>query len=239
MSASDPITAFDAFVARVDRLERRERALVAALVVALLLAALPTVLLALQSRRPDALDARELVLRDSGGRIRARLGVREERPGGASVVQLLDPSGNVVTALEASDKGASLLRFLGPDGRSQAELVTDDSGPALTFFNEQGSPRAWIGILGDQPALELIDASGAPRASLHIAEDQPRLEFFDADGHGVERANAAVPTGTRRVQREQREPLFDSEDFGPGSGEAEIQSVPIQRSRTYPPGTLG
>lgn len=116
---------------------------------------------------PEAPSApRELTVQDAEGRVRARLGVDEA---GAAYLELIGPGQSGGARLFSAEGGAGLelrdgaarrvglgwaadaggadratLELLDRAGVRRAELVASDAVPALTLYNEHGTPSAGV-----------------------------------------------------------------------------------------------
>ena len=107
----------------------------------------------------ESLEARQFVLRDSSGRVRAALG---SSPGGAVGLNLDDASGRTVITLDVEDNGS----------------------PGLDLYDHTGRRRAIIALARQgTPGVGLYDAQGKLRTSLDVpAADIPGLAFYHENG---------------------------------------------------------
>jgi hypothetical protein len=109
----------------------------------------------------DSVEARQFVLRDSSGRVRAALG---SNPDGAVGLNLDDAN-----------------------GRTLATLVVDSKGsPGLDLYDQGGKRRAVIAVSAEGvPGVGLYDANGRLKTSLDApAVNTPGLAFYN-DGKPV------------------------------------------------------
>ena len=142
-----------------ERLRRRMGLLLAASGVAALaaVAALVVALGAAPGLSGGTVEARELVLRDAAGEVRARLGTTAD--------------------------GAARMVLVDRDGRARMRLsLLADGSPGITFADRAGRPRVVLGLLPDQSAnLVMADGAGRTRAVLgYSADDAVTLLFADA-----------------------------------------------------------
>jgi len=96
--------------------------------------------------------------------------------------------GIVIAALLAGIAGGWLGgEFSRPPVAEAAEapmVLPQLNARGFTLMDEQGRPRATIGMLTDGlPALTLMDAKGNHRAGLRITPDGPALAFMDEKGN--------------------------------------------------------
>jgi hypothetical protein len=107
----------------------------------------------------EALEARQFVLRDSSGKVRAALGAS---PDGAVGLSLHDASGRTRVSLDVEDSGS----------------------PGLDLYDQDGKRRALL-ALGQEgtPGVGLYDAGGKLRTSLDVpAANTPGLAFYRRNG---------------------------------------------------------
>ena len=119
-------------------------------------------LIAMAQASPSATDvsqAREFLLRDDSGRVRAVLGT--------------SPDGAVGFSLDDAN------------GQTRVTLAVDRNGsPGLDLFDQSGKRRAIISLgQHGEPGAGLYDAQGKLRTSLDIpAVTNPGLAFYHEDG---------------------------------------------------------
>jgi hypothetical protein len=107
----------------------------------------------------EALEARQFVLRDSSGTVRAALG---SSPDGAVGLSLHDASGRTRVTLDVEDSGS----------------------PGLDLYDQDGKRRVLI-AMGQEgtPGVGLYDAGGKLRTSLDVpAANTPGLAFYHRNG---------------------------------------------------------
>jgi hypothetical protein len=183
---------------RLDRLERQNRRLERALLVAMAAVGALVFLGLTGPQKGDAsaqtVEAQKIILRDSRGRIRASLGASEaggelvlyDADGDARVqlftesdgsgLKFFDHAGKPRAGLAEGSKVAGLA-FYNPEGKEQAEVAVDVDGPIVALSDKQESRRAVLRLEAEEPALTLYDADGRSRAALGDA-----LEIFDGSG---------------------------------------------------------
>ncbi len=156
----------DEFVGRLRRLElklaelqrsnRRLRLMIGALV--LTGGALMTMAQS-SSGVSESLEARQFVLRDDSGRVRAALG---STPDGAVGLNLDDASGRTLITLDVEGNGS----------------------PGLDLYDHTGKRRAIIALAQQgTPGVGLYDAHGKLRTSLDVpAANTPGLAFYHENG---------------------------------------------------------
>jgi hypothetical protein len=108
---------------------------------------------------PDTLQAQQILLRDSTGKLRGAIGVMPD--------------------------GAVGLNFEDPAGRTRLTVDLASSGtPGVDLFDQDGKMRLTIalGPAGD-PGIGLYDPNGHLRTSLDVpAAQTPGLSFYHSDG---------------------------------------------------------
>lgn len=98
-------------------------------------------------------DTTDLVLRDEGGLVRARLGLQDGNPG---------------------------LAFYDKDGRQRVGLFVEAEGPIFTLTSEGDRTRVVVAERNDAAVVVLRDPEGAPRAALTVQEDgSPTIFLLD------------------------------------------------------------
>ncbi len=164
MQADDRV---DTLTEELARLRARHRRLswIAALTLVVAYAALVTAV-AVFVRTPSSggvriLDARELVLRDDQGTVRA--------------------------ALTLESDGSPTLDLYDRDGKDRARLaVRADGFPGLHLYDENGRARAALFDSSGFAALGFQGGDGRPRALLSVfADGSATFNLFDKDGKGV------------------------------------------------------
>lgn len=143
-------------IAELERCNRRLRHALAAL---LLCGGALIVMAQAGSGTSESVEARQFVLRDSSGRVRAALG---SNPDGAVGLNLDDAN-----------------------GRTLATLVVDGKGsPGLDLYDQSGKRRAMIAVAPQgTPGVGLYDANGRLRTSLDSpTANAPGLAFYNDHG---------------------------------------------------------
>jgi hypothetical protein len=143
-------------LADLQRSNRRLRVMIGAL--ALVGGALITMAQA-SSSGSEVVEARQFVLRDDSGRVRAVLGTT---PDGAAGLNLDDASGKTRVALDVDYAGS----------------------PGLDLFDQNGKRRALVSLSSNgEPGVGLYDSEGKLRTSVDIpAVNTPGLSFYHEDG---------------------------------------------------------
>jgi hypothetical protein len=144
---------------KLDDLQRSNRRLKAAIGSLVLVGGALITMAQASPSTSELADAREFVLRDDSGRIRAVLGTSPDETVGLS----LDDA----------------------NGRTRATLAVDHNGsPGLDLIDQNGKRRAIIALSKDgDPGAGLYDSQGKLRASLDIPNvNIPGLAFYHEDG---------------------------------------------------------
>ncbi len=150
---------------------------------------------------PRSLEAKNFVLKDEAGRVRASLGFRQD---GTPGFALMDEQSKVRLALDLATNGAPGVNLYDPSGALLAAVaVRPDGSPGLGFFDPTGKIRLSLdsGQRGEAPGLNLFDRSGTLRAAMAVRpDDTPGVGLFDDQGeiflsldstHGVRKPNGA------------------------------------------------
>jgi hypothetical protein len=160
----------DAVAARLAALERshrRLRALVGALVLALLAALLAG------AGNDGVLVGRTLKLLDDQGRVRVLL-----TP--TSGLSFLDAKSRARAIVGLDGDGAPGLVLNGDDSRAILNVNAD--GPALTMTGAGGALRAILALVKGQPGLVFLDREERERVRFSVEESGGRGLLRDADG---------------------------------------------------------
>ena len=143
---------------RLTRLERKNRRLTLALLLAGLASAAGCNILPGDQTRfvPTEVKANQFTLVDGNGKPRAILNV---------------------------DKDGPTFGLLDENGKPRAGLGVGKDGPVLALFHENGNPRAGLGVSKYGPRLALCDESGKERVSLSADKQHgPALILYDENG---------------------------------------------------------
>ena len=144
-------------------------------------------------------EADEFVLKDSTGRVRARLGMAEEGP-----------------ALNLYDE----------NGQPTAMLGSPPGGPGLVLLDAQGKPRASVAVMADGPHVTLYDAEGKVRARWAVLENVPALTFDDDGGRTrLGFGRVAIRTLGGHVRCPRQASLFDTTNTDPVITGCKVPSV--------------
>jgi hypothetical protein len=175
---------------RVDELEientrlRRSTSLLAAAALVALALSIGTTLFVQTSRGrvADVVQARQFVLRDAAGHVRAVIGSTAE---GGSRFSMQDRSGRDRLRLTLLADGSPGLSFADPEGRSRAVLAfLPDETVNLVFADRTGRTRAVFGLMPDESStLVFADRLGETRIGLGVdAGGDAGLSLFERDG---------------------------------------------------------
>jgi hypothetical protein len=127
------------------------------------------------------LEARNFVLRDEAGKMRAALAIR---PDGTPGLGFFDESGRIRLSMDLGPTGPA-VNLMNGIGQPQAALaVRPDGLPGLAIFDQTGQARLSLDVTeGGAPSLHLYGKQGQVRAAVAIRpDDTPGLGFFDAEG---------------------------------------------------------
>jgi hypothetical protein len=155
----------------------------AAAVLTVLLGSLPLFLQA--SAKSRVAEARGLIIKDSHGVVRGRLGFFDHD----TFLTLYDPSQRAQITLTATPHGP-LFTLYGAAEKPQATLGLGREGPSLVLLAPDGEkPQARLAATQRGPILSLFDANGQSRAVLQYAlqesaapSAQPSLVLSDTTG---------------------------------------------------------
>jgi hypothetical protein len=180
------------------RLRRRVQLLGAGVIAALLLSVGGAILLyAERSRVADSVHARQFVVRDAAGNVRAVLG---PTPEGGSRFSMQDPNGRDRLRLTLLADGSPGLSFADGDGQSRAVLAFLPDGTAnLVFADRTGRTRAVFGLMPDESStLVFADRMGETRVGLGVDPDgSAGLSVFEDDrAPTAQPARDTVPADT-------------------------------------------
>jgi hypothetical protein len=144
-------------------------------------AGLGVLLLAGAAALTPCLEARNFVLRDESGKMRAALAIR---PDGTPGLGFFDESGRVRLSMDLGPTGPA-VNLMNGIGQPQAALaVRPDGLPGLAIFDPSGQARLSLDVTeAGIPSLHLYGKQGQLRAALAIRPDgSPGLGFFDDEG---------------------------------------------------------
>ena len=182
---------------RVERLERRNRQLVMMFVAVV---GVGVLLVFLASRMATAqagsvafekVRAKELVIVDSLGRLRADLSVAD---GGGPMLALYDASGMGRVSLSMEDD-SPMLALYDASGKGGIGLLVSGSSSELSLHGVAGKARASLSVARGVPALTLYDASEELRVALSVFGDVSSLSLFDTLGEPHVRLAAINESG--------------------------------------------
>jgi hypothetical protein len=130
---------------------------------------------------PQSLEARNFILRDDSGKMRAALAMRAD---GTPGLAFFEKDGKVRLSLDLGADGPA-INLMNGIGKPQAALaMRRDGTPGLGLFDPQGHARVSLDIhSGGLPGINLYDEKGLIRAALAVRPDgSPGLGLFTADG---------------------------------------------------------
>jgi hypothetical protein len=161
---------------RLTQLERNNRRLTVALVLAGLAAILVVAgYMVSPLAVPDEVRAHRFSLVDGDGKVRVGLVVSENVP----IFAMFDENGNRQIGLGV-DKNGPGLNLFDTNGKLRTGLTISKGVPSLDLFDENGKQRARLGSK-DGAGLVLYDNNGKMRAGLAVLNNIPSLDLFDTN----------------------------------------------------------
>jgi len=150
----------------------------------LVCACLPVVALAgAADLRQSTIEAKEFVLRDDSGSMRASLAIR---PDGTPGLGLFDKGGKVRLSLDMSADGDGSLNLHDASGNLRAAIaIRPDGTPGVGLFGNKGQARASLDVGPDgSSGVNVYNDEGTLRAAMAVrADTTPAIGLFDT--HGV------------------------------------------------------
>ena len=167
---------------RLDRVERENRRLKQAGVVALAVIAAVVLMGQGTGKVAKVVEAKRFVLLDASGETRA---VLTQTKGGSSLY-LYDDKGKLRVGLVSGAADETGLSLYDADGERRAILaLKPETSPALRFAAQPKKPQAALGV-AHVPTVLLFDDGGKPRATLLLSSDgSPVLAFNDNIGEVI------------------------------------------------------
>lgn len=109
----------------------------------------------------ESLEARQFVLRDSTGRVRAALGTS---PDGAVGLNLDDANGHTAVTLDVEANGSPGLDLYDHNGRRRAIIALAQQGtPGVGLYDPQGKLRTSLDVpAANTPGLAFYHENGKP-----------------------------------------------------------------------------
>ena len=127
----------------------------------------------------DVVNATQVNIIDSGGRLRAVLAAEDER--GMTSLAFYGPNGSRRGLVGAEADGTPVLRFNNPAGVGRLLARLQDDEPVI-MVGDEAAPSVLIGSLGGTPIVDLSDR-GRPRLRMTLGDQgDPRLSLFNAAG---------------------------------------------------------
>jgi len=152
---------------------------------------------------PKAMEAERFVLRDTGGRVRAALGMEGY---GSVGLWLLDSAGKTRAGVGVSREGSPVMALADQTGKSRLSLTLTD-GPGLSL-RDQDRTRISLSVLAEGSGIYVWDQAGRERVVLIVAADGSQVLGFQGQrrqGHlegAVIAAGWAEETATGRENNE-------------------------------------
>ena len=184
---------------RIHRLERQNRRLWALAILPILVLG-PLILMAESSPQPRTIEAESIVLKDSDGKVRARLGtkdhnVRLEFFDQKDVLRLQLGVGDQRTTISLGDAAGRMRGMLGVDKADEAIMgITGEEGHFATALTVSGGIAGLkvndvkgnlaAGLLTTPAgnALTVSDSAGRPRLAVTVPLTGPGLLVLDESG---------------------------------------------------------
>ena len=110
---------------------------------------------------PETLQAQQFVLRDSGGKVRAAMGVLSD---GAVGLNFEDSKGHTRLTVDLAANGTPGLDFFDQEGKLRATLALGPAGePGVGLYGPNGHLRTSLDVPGNQtPGLAFYHQDGKP-----------------------------------------------------------------------------
>ena len=179
----------DTLTRRLDRLERENRRLKRWGSLALIGLVSLIFMGQIASSAPKVVEGKSFILRDTKGRLRAKLGMSRERLAG---LVLLDEAGTPSASLSTASDGKSTLELLDKAGHERAMLFKDAEGTSgLSLRDETGNPRVMLAITLGMATFSLHAGSGNT-ARVHIAANSTAASFRLLDKSETTRATFGI-----------------------------------------------
>jgi hypothetical protein len=125
----------------------------------------------------QVLEAQELRIKDSSGRLRADVRSTDD----AVAFVLYSADGQRRVAISANS--AAGLTLSDTSGKARVGIALTKDGPSLGLHDASGNPRAFLALTRDGPSLTLYDGNGSTRTSLSLNKDGPGLSLHDSKGN--------------------------------------------------------
>jgi hypothetical protein len=128
---------------------------------------------------PRTVAAREFLLVDDGGRVRATL--RQEN-GGAWLLFSAQTGTTFRGAVGVEPDGSLLVASKGEDGKFRLVLGQADGRVGLRLGDPDGTERVFVGLQPDFAGVGVWDSNRTERAVLGLAEGREALALHDVAG---------------------------------------------------------
>lgn len=153
------------------------------------------------AQKPTTIEAREFVLRDDTGAMRASLTIR---PDGTPGFGLFDRSGQVRLSFDLNAEGQGGLNLHDDMGTLRAAMaMRPDGTPGIGLFGANGQVRASLDVGRDgSSGMNVYDQEGTLRAAVAMRPDAtPAVGLFDKKGkvrRSIELGDEAKSAGRAR-----------------------------------------
>ncbi len=166
---------------RLDRVERENRWLKRAGVVALaVIAAVVLMGQATESKVVKVIEAEKFVLRDGQGRQRAELFAHKDVSG----LAFSDQKGRVRIVMGV-DKDSQTFHLMNENQIPRVSIGLDEKGSTLLMWDSHQKLRLGLGVTILGPALALSDKAENHRVELTVLLDSPELSVTDKTGKTI------------------------------------------------------
>jgi hypothetical protein len=152
----------------------------------------------------NVVEAKEFVLKDNSGNVRARLGLSEngdpefalytnqgERQlrafleNGDAHVYLASANGEVPLSLDLVD-GFPVLTLKSPTNKATIQIGVPPEKPGVHIMDGNGVPRVFFNLSReDEPQMTLHHRDARLAAIICVSQNSPRVGLFDPDGRSV------------------------------------------------------
>jgi hypothetical protein len=154
-------------------------------------------------QKPGTVEAREFVLRDENGVMRASLTIR---PDGTPGFGLFDKNGKVRLSFDLDAEGKAGLNLHDGEGTLRAAVATRPDGtPGIGLFGSRGQVRASLDVgRNGTSGVNVYDDAGTLRAAMAMRPDAtPAVGLFDEKGRvqrsieSGDKPKPACPSGSK------------------------------------------
>lgn len=137
-----------------------------------------------QAQRGNVVRAKEFVVVDEQGKMRAGLGISSD---GKPKLHFYDSEGKTRIGLGVSRSGAPALAMIDAQERVRFGFLVQPGGiPALTMADSQGRTRVGLVLHSNgSPGLVMTDYQEKQRIGLGVDRGTPLMQFNDAQGKTI------------------------------------------------------